>query len=292
MPKPRSRAVQAQELIEAIDALVSWVKNHQDQVLDYFRVVKPQLHPLGARVEMLAEALGLASPEDPVYLAGEPQVEHVGQGAGAAPVMSLVQHKTWPGWAERGKDKRWWYHFRRITMFECPWYDWMAALRRKAEMILAKEANAQAPVPPHAAGPVAPAIDKGRSGKDRRKRKRGGKKRKPRGRGRPPMQPHKRRPNTRRGDPGGEQGDSESKAAPESRTDAPPSGEWIGPVTKAEMARRVLNDRKARWRKVGPMFPPEHVQKVTAKTFRFRIDLLDTPTRDRCRNQLAPRPRP
>ena len=70
--------------------------------------------------------------------------------------------------------------------------------------------------------------------------------------------------------------------APELR---PPDGEWIGPMSKMEIAQRILKDRSpsARWRKVAPLFDNTHIQEVTPRTFRFRIDQLDKPTQALCR---------
>ena len=65
-------------------------------------------------------------------------------------------------------------------------------------------------------------------------------------------------------------------------------GEWVGPMSKAEMARRVLNHTGARWRKVSSMFPDSHVSQVTDRTFRFRIDSLDAHARKRCKGDEAP----
>ena len=65
-------------------------------------------------------------------------------------------------------------------------------------------------------------------------------------------------------------------------------GEWVGPAIRAEMARRILQDHKARWRKVKGMFPEDYLNKIegTKLLFRFRIDHLDSPTQDRCRRQF------
>ena len=164
-----------------------------------------------------------------------------------------------------------------------PVQEWLRA-EVMTKTMLTEQSTAQGSVPPHTAGPVAPAIDKGQAGEVRRKGVHGAKKRKPYRRGRPPKQPRKRRPRPRRRGPRAKQTGGKDEAPPKSPATTPPSGEWVGPMTKVEMARRVLDDRKARWRKVGPMFPPERVQEVTARTYRFRIDQLDEPTRDRCRN--------
>jgi hypothetical protein len=61
-----------------------------------------------------------------------------------------------------------------------------------------------------------------------------------------------------------------------------PAGHWVGPMTKAEMARLVMGRRNARWRKVQSMFPDGYVEQITEKTFRFRIDHLDQPAQTRC----------
>ena len=63
----------------------------------------------------------------------------------------------------------------------------------------------------------------------------------------------------------------------------PPDGEWVGPMTKAEIARRVFGNPSARWRKAAPLFDDAHIQQVTARTFHFRIDFLREPARTRCR---------
>jgi len=68
-------------------------------------------------------------------------------------------------------------------------------------------------------------------------------------------------------------------------SNSPPEGEWVGPMTQAEMAHRVLDDMKGRWRKVSFMFPKGYVQKISPKTFRFRIDHLDKPTQTRCKGK-------
>jgi hypothetical protein len=63
-----------------------------------------------------------------------------------------------------------------------------------------------------------------------------------------------------------------------------PDGEWVGPMTKADMARLVSRQKNVRWRKVRSLFPDGFIQEVTEKTFRFRIDHLDKPTQGRCRS--------
>ena len=67
-----------------------------------------------------------------------------------------------------------------------------------------------------------------------------------------------------------------------------PAGEWVGPMTKAEMARRVLNISSARWRKASSLFTDEQLQQATPRTYRFRIDHLDKAARVRCRANTAP----
>ncbi len=66
-----------------------------------------------------------------------------------------------------------------------------------------------------------------------------------------------------------------------------PEGEWVGPHSKAEIARRILGQDDARWRKVATMFPDEYVEQMRShkRLFRFRIDHLDSPTGAKCRGQ-------
>jgi hypothetical protein len=63
----------------------------------------------------------------------------------------------------------------------------------------------------------------------------------------------------------------------------PPDGEWVGPMTRAEMARLVLGSKSTRWRKASSLFPEDHIIQKTDRTFLFRIDLLPEPARSRCR---------
>ena len=78
----------------------------------------------------------------------------------------------------------------------------------------------------------------------------------------------------------GKEGDASSNQAA-----VPPEGEWVGPVTKGEIARRISRGQTQRWRKVQSMFPEGYVTGVTPKTFRFRIDHLDKPTQALCRGK-------
>jgi hypothetical protein len=149
MPDPQSRADVARELIEAIDALVGYVRNHHRKVLDYFEVVVRDLHPLGERVQLLASALDLASREKPVYNTGG-DVQKIHNVDGSL-FVGLMNNPTWPGFAQRGRDGPWRFHVMPVDGH--PWYEEMAALRKKAEMIAAaaeaaiEEAQAEAGMP-------------------------------------------------------------------------------------------------------------------------------------------------
>jgi hypothetical protein len=143
MPDPQYRADVARELIEAIDALVGYVRNHHRKVLDYFEVVVRDLHPLGERVQVLASALDLASREKPVYNTGG-DIQKIHNVDGSL-FVGLMNNPTWPGFAQRGRDGPWRFH---VMPFDGhPWYEEMAALRKKAEMIAAETPEAGA-IPP------------------------------------------------------------------------------------------------------------------------------------------------
>ncbi len=81
---------------------------------------------------------------------------------------------------------------------------------------------------------------------------------------------------------------SPSHSASAATADLAPVGEWVGPMTKVELARRVTGGQSERWRKVSPMFGDDCIQRVSPRTFRFRIDHLDEPTRAKCRGQVKP----
>ena len=64
-----------------------------------------------------------------------------------------------------------------------------------------------------------------------------------------------------------------------------PEGDWVGPISKVEMARRFMQSKAARWRKVQFKFPSEYIEKISERTFRFRIDHLDKSTQTKCRKE-------
>jgi hypothetical protein len=68
------------------------------------------------------------------------------------------------------------------------------------------------------------------------------------------------------------------------------TGEWVGPCSKTEMARRLSNDAKARWRKFEGQFDDAHIRTVSAKQHYFRVDhlKLSPPEKERCRKPFAP----
>lgn len=81
-----------------------------------------------------------------------------------------------------------------------------------------------------------------------------------------------------------------AEPAEEPAAEEPPreQGEWVGPMTRAEMARRILRNDAPRWRKVAPMFSDGYVERITKRTFRFRIDHLDPATQAHCRVPFQP----
>jgi hypothetical protein len=97
-----------------------------------------ELHPLGERVQVLASALDLASREKPVYNT-EGDIQTI-RGPDGSPFAGLMSNPTWPGLAQRGRDGPWRFHV--MPWDSHSWYEGMAALRKKAEMILAEAADA------------------------------------------------------------------------------------------------------------------------------------------------------
>ena len=61
----------------------------------------------------------------------------------------------------------------------------------------------------------------------------------------------------------------------------PPGGEWVGPMSRAEIAKRISGDSNARWRKVASLFKAGYVQGVSPHLIRVRVDHLDGPTREK-----------
>lgn len=64
---------------------------------------------------------------------------------------------------------------------------------------------------------------------------------------------------------------------------------WIGPISKAEMARRITQDADARWRKVESMFPAGHI-KQSGGQFLFRIDQLELSTQNQANSRFSGKP--
>ncbi len=87
--------------------------------------------------------------------------------------------------------------------------------------------------------------------------------------------------NKERDVPLGEQ-PTEKQQAPKVSTGAGgPPGDWVGPMSKAEVARRLAGDENASWRKVESLFKDTDVKNVSPHLVRVRVDHLDGPARAR-----------
>jgi len=87
----------ARELIDAIDALVSFVKKNEGRDFPYPEWTRDNLHVLGMEVQTLAEELGLASPGEPVYSTAETCSVHTRLGKGNSLTGICTTNPTWPG---------------------------------------------------------------------------------------------------------------------------------------------------------------------------------------------------
>jgi hypothetical protein len=132
MSRHKPQAGLARELVDAIDALVSFVKKNEGREFTHSEWTRDNLHVLGAEVQTLAEELGLASPGEPVYSTAERYGVYLKLGKGDLLSGETTTNPTWPGEA---------YTVRPIlgspslTFFLRPsmaWYKRFKTLREKA----------------------------------------------------------------------------------------------------------------------------------------------------------------
>ena len=81
--------------------------------------------------------------------------------------------------------------------------------------------------------------------------------------------------------PQDEQPAEDQQASKVAAADGAPPGEWVGPMSKTEVARRITGKHQARWRSVKSLFEATHVKSVSKRQVRVRVDHFDGPTRER-----------
>lgn len=63
-------------------------------------------------------------------------------------------------------------------------------------------------------------------------------------------------------------------------------GEWSAPMSKSEMARRIMRDKDARSRKVEALLKRHGLEHIKGKQYRVRLDTMDALTRRKLEEPL------